>query len=80
MTNKNILTWGGLVLLTSASYFFSDSNGAKYSLYIIIILTLVKVFLVALQYMEMKKANRAWLFILAFVLVVYAGSVIALYS
>ena len=79
MVNENFITWAILVVLSSAGYFFSAQSRPGIFLRIMVLLTTVKVFLVAYQYMELKKAHRAWPGILLFILVLYAGGLLLLY-
>ena len=76
--NKNFWTWAALILLTISSYLFSERNGGVTVLVMLLLFTLLKIGLVAFQFMELKKAHAAWILMLGFVITVYAGIVIAI--
>jgi hypothetical protein len=78
MNNKNILTWAALMILTTMSYLFSERNGGSTVLAIILLFTFVKIALVAWQYMELKKAHKAWMLILGFVIASYGIIIFAI--
>ncbi len=80
MSKNNLFTWSILVLLTIAGFSFAGQSGWMATLLFLCIATFVKVFLVAFQYMELKKAHPAWMLMVVFVLVVYVGVVIGLNS
>jgi hypothetical protein len=79
MMNKNFWTWVLLILLTTASYLFSERNGAITVLVMLLLFTVVKIGLVAFQFMELKKAHVAWIMMLGFVIAVYSVIVIAIH-
>ncbi len=80
MRSINLWTCGILILLTFTSYLLSNQVMRTAFVYILTLLTMLKVLLVAFQYMELKKAHRAWLSIILVVLVVYGGVIISLYQ
>ena len=79
MKNKNFWTWAVLILLTTASYLFSERNGGATVLVMLLLFTVVKIGLVAFQFMELKKAHAAWILMLGFVIAVYGVIVIAIH-
>jgi len=78
MMNKNFLTWALLMILTTASYLFSERDGGVTVLIVLLLFTVIKIGLVAFQFMELKKAHVAWIWMLGFVITVYGGIVIAI--
>lgn len=76
--NKNFLTWALLMILTTASYLFSERDGGVTVLIVLLLFTVIKIGLVAFQFMELKKAHVAWIWMLGFVITVYGGIVIAI--
>jgi len=78
MRNQNFWTWAALILLTTASYLFSERNGGVAVVTFILLFTVIKVGLVAFQFMELKKANIAWICMLGFVIIVYGSIVLTI--
>ena len=79
MRNKNIIIWIALLALTSVNYFLPGYLSENGLMMLIILLTITKVMLVAYQFMELKKAHAAWVFMLFFILVLYGGFTIGLH-
>jgi hypothetical protein len=63
---KNRIVWLLLILFTITTAFVS---GKKYALIIILMLADIKLFLVAFQFMELKKAHLFWRISLSFLIV-----------
>ncbi len=78
MKINNLTIWAFLVVFTSSNYFLSQKFAEKSLLIALIIFTLVKVFLVVWQFMEMKKAHPAWLMMITLILIIFAGAILAL--
>jgi uncharacterized membrane protein len=78
MTKSNIRAWVTLVVLSSLNYFLPDKFDKNAILILLILFILVKVILVALQFMELKKAHPMWLVLVGFALLLYGGFIIAL--
>ena len=78
MTKSNIWTWVILVAFSSLNYFLPDKFDKSTILILLILFTLVKVILVAIQFMELKKAHPMWLVLVGFALLLYGGFIIAL--
>ena len=57
MAKNNFTILVLLILLTSASFFFSSESGGKLAILLLTLFTILKVFLVAFQFMELKKAH-----------------------
>ena len=76
INNTRILL--ALILLTLGSYFFSEQSESSVSLALMIFFALLKVLLVAIYFMELKKAHMAWLMVLGLVLITYTGFIFAL--
>lgn len=76
MKKKDIYTLALLILLTILTAFFSTNFGSfKYLVFTVLGLSALKFFLVAFNFMEMKKANSFWKFLIIAFLVVYVGIV-----
>lgn len=76
MKNKNTIVWLLLMIFTVFSVFIS---GKKYAILFLLLLAIIKIFLVAFQFMELKKAHAFWktsfsFLILLITLIVYLYS------
>jgi len=60
MERKDIYTLVALAVLTTLTALFSNTEGIKYIAFIIMGLSGIKFFLVAFQFMELKKAHSTW--------------------
>lgn len=76
INNTQILL--ALILLTLGSYFFSEQIESSISLALLILFALLKVLLVAIYFMELKKAHMAWLMVLGLILITYTGFIFVL--
>lgn len=75
----NVFTLALLVLLTASSGLMAAGEKTGFVLALTLaIAACVKVLLVVWQFMEMKRAHRAWLILLGVVLLVYLGLVVGL--
>ena len=57
--------------LTLSSYFFSDQSGGDSTTGLLLFFAVLKVCLIALYFMELKKAHFGWMSVLGVVLGVY---------
>ena len=71
MKKTHLYTYGILILLTLVTAFTASLQGSKAIVIIIISLALFKFWLVAFQFMELKKAHPFW----KFLIVIFAGLV-----
>jgi heme/copper-type cytochrome/quinol oxidase subunit 4 len=71
MERKDIYTLSALAVLTTLTALFSNSEGLKYVAFIIMGLSGIKFFLVAFQFMELKKANNTWKGLLISLVVIF---------
>lgn len=72
MKKKDIYTLGLLIILTITTAIFSTRFSELKSVVAIILgLSAIKFMLVAFQFMEMKKANTFWKFLIVIYLVLY---------
>lgn len=60
MNKKDIITLVILAILTISTAVFSNTETIKYVVAIILVLSAIKFFLVAFQFMELKKAHGLW--------------------
>jgi len=73
MKNTATITWLILLMLTIASALFSDLD-SKYAVLFILILSALKFFGIAFQFMEIKKAHVFWkTIIIGFIFLVGIG-------
>lgn len=78
MKNTATITWIVLIVLTITSALLSRIE-SKYIVFIILILSALKFFGVAFQFMEIKKAHVFWkAIIISFILLFGVGLLIAL--
>ena len=78
MSKRNLWTWVILVIFISINYFLLQGLSQVSFLLTLMGFTVVKVFLVVQNFMEMRNAHPAWLVIVGFVLLVYAGFIVVL--
>ncbi|MCP3931871.1 MAG: hypothetical protein GY705_22580 [Bacteroidetes bacterium] len=76
----NLWTWLFLMLLTIINGFFANQSMGRIMIISLGIFTSIKVLLVCYQYMELKKAHKAWMFIILGILFVYSTAVIYFYA
>lgn len=58
--NRNIMVWFILVTLTSMSMISHSRVDISQVLLILMVITVIKVSLIAYEFMELKKAHKAW--------------------
>jgi heme/copper-type cytochrome/quinol oxidase subunit 4 len=72
MKKKDIYTLGMLIVLTITTAIFSTQfSELKYVVAIILGLSAIKFILVAFQFMELKKANPFWKFLVVIYLILF---------
>lgn len=71
MKKTHLYTYSLLILLTLVTAFVASFQGSKAIVIIIIAFALFKFWLVAFQFMELKKAHPFW----KFLIVIFAGLV-----
>ena len=80
MTNRYLVTWIVLVTLTIGSYLMSAQPSQQLFVAMLSITAVVKVFLVAMIFMDMRKANPAWLWILGAIMLTFVILTVSLSS
>ena len=74
MKKKDIYTLGLLIVLTILTAFFSNNfSSFKYITLTILGLSAIKFLLVAFNFMELKKANSFWKFLIIAFLILFVG-------
>ena len=74
MKKKDIYTLGLLIILTILTAFFSNNYSSfKYITLTILGLSVIKFLLVAFNFMELKKANSFWKFLIIAFLILFVG-------
>lgn len=69
MKKLHLYTYGTLIILTLLTAFVASLQSTKAAVIIIISIALIKFWLVAFQFMELKKAHPFW----KFLIVIFAG-------
>lgn len=67
MKNKNSVVWLLLMLFTVLSVFISEK---KFAVLLLLLFAVVKLFLVAFQFMELKKAHLFWRISFSFLILI----------
>lgn len=60
MMKRNLVVWILLIVLTIASFLFSETSIARFSVIALLTTPLVKCYLVGFQFMELNKAHVFW--------------------
>jgi hypothetical protein len=74
--NRNLFIWLVLMLLTTASIISSSRMGNSYFLRILFAITILKVSLLAFEFMELKNAHKAWISVIVAIMVLSFGLII----
>lgn len=77
-TKTNTIVWIALIILISLSYFFAE-KGLENATLLIASASVIKFISVGFQFMEAKKANIIWQFLLSFFAIVYFIAIYAFY-
>lgn len=77
-TKINTFTWIALILLITLSYYFAEAH-LQNAAFFIAIVSIIKFIAVGFQFMEAKKANIAWQFLLVLFVFIYLAFIFILY-